>query len=506
MKKVGYTWLREKLGIWGYGLTHESYIGATNKTEIGSTDAIIQTFKSKYDVPGENPLGHLEFALKYDDLNLAFIKAVFDAVGHQAVQEYVSANPNGKYSRIIGYLYEFTTGESLEANVTTSNYQDLLDPLRYITGDVAKIPRWKIRDNLLGNTNFCPIIRRTTELVGSLDWEIEAALENLQEEYSPEIFKRAAYYLFKKESKSSSEIERENPSQDRLDRFISLLESAGQSSLEESLSEHELIRLQNTIVDPRYADKEFRNYQNYIGQTLRDYSQKIHYVCPPPEMVRPLMQGLAGLSRKNQATGAVIKAAIVSFGFVFIHPFEDGNGRIHRFLIHDILVRDGIVPNGTILPVSAQILANMDKYDKCLEAFSGVIARKVKYELNEKGELRVKNPLETEALYKFPDLTAQTVFLARAIQETIGKDLPEELLFLQCYDELKGEIQRIVDMPDKKVDKMILFLHQNKGKLALRKRKFFEELDDSEVSGMELAYQNTFTRARENSLNRRNVS
>ena len=61
---------------------------------------------------------------------------------------------------------------------------------------------------------------------------------------------------------------------------------------------------------------------------------------------------------------------MVSFGYVYIHPFEDGNGRIHRFLIHDILVRDGIVPNGTILPVSAQILANMGEYDTVLELLS----------------------------------------------------------------------------------------------------------------------------------------
>ena len=320
------------------------------------------------------------------------------------------------------------------------------------------------------------------------------AIENLKHEYSQEIFNRASYYLYKKESKSSSEIEKEEPSQDRMERFITLLEEAGQKPFEESLSEEELVRLQNAIVDPRYADGGFRDFQNYVGQTMRDYTQKIHYVCPPPQFVKSLMQGIVDLNKKNTSTETIIKSAMVSFGYVYIHPFEDGNGRIHRFLIHDILVRDGIVPKSTILPVSAQILAHMDEYDTTLELLSKLIERKVKYDINDSGEMTVNNASEIEALYRFPDLTNHTVFLARAIQSTVNKDIPEELLFLQCYDELKGDIQSIVDMPDNKVDRMILFLHQNKGKLASRKRKHYKELSDNEIEQMEQAYSLVFER------------
>jgi replication fork clamp-binding protein CrfC len=80
------------------------------------------------------------------------------------------------------------------------------------------------------------------------------------------------------------------------------------------------------------------------------------------------------------------------------------------------------------------------------------------------------------------------VFLARAIQSTVNKDVPEELLFLKCYDELKRDIQSIVDMPDNKVDRMIMFLHQNKGKLSGHKRKLYKELIDLEIEQMEQAY------------------
>ena len=52
----------------------------------------------------------------------------------------------------------------------------------------------------------------------------------------------------------------------------------------------------------------------------------------------------------------VVAAAVSSFAFVFIHPFEDGNGRIHRFLIHHVLSRRGYSPPGVIFPVSAAIL------------------------------------------------------------------------------------------------------------------------------------------------------
>ena len=188
MKKIGFAWLKEKLNIQGFRLTHESYIGSTNKTELSSTNTIIQTFKSKYDVKSDTPLSHLEFALKYDDLDLAFIKEVFSALGHQTILDYIKTNPNRKYHRIIGYLYEFTGGPPLDVEVTTTNYEDILNSTHYVTGDIVKNAKWKINDNLLGTKKYCPIIRRTAELSELLDWDIEKAIEHLKHEYSPEIF------------------------------------------------------------------------------------------------------------------------------------------------------------------------------------------------------------------------------------------------------------------------------------------------------------------------------
>ena len=50
-----------------------------------------------------------------------------------------------------------------------------------------------------------------------------------------------------------------------------------------------------------------------------------------------------------------MRSAMLAFGFVTIHPLADGNGRVHRFLINDVLRRDGVVQEPVIVPVSALI-------------------------------------------------------------------------------------------------------------------------------------------------------
>jgi Fic family protein len=58
--------------------------------------------------------------------------------------------------------------------------------------------------------------------------------------------------------------------------------------------------------------------------------------------LKKLIAGLIAADQKlEKDTGfdAVLAAAMVAFGFVFMHPFVDGNGRIHRYLTHHVLLR-----------------------------------------------------------------------------------------------------------------------------------------------------------------------
>ena len=89
------------------------------------------------------------------------------------------------------------------------------------------------------------------------------------------------------------------------------------------------------------------------------------------------------------AVPAVAHAAAIAYGLVFLHPFEDGNGRIHRFLIHNLLARHGFTPEGLMFPISAAMLKHRADYEASLEAFSRPLMSLVDYSLDDEGRMTV---------------------------------------------------------------------------------------------------------------------
>jgi len=206
------------------------------------------------------------------------------------------------------------------------------------------------------------------------------------------------------------------------------------------------------------------------------------------------MDGLQQVAVKTEGMHAAVRAAIIAFSFVFLHPFEDGNGRLHRFLIHDVLVHDGMVPQGIVIPVSAHMLNNMQAYDGVLETYSKPLMKRIKYEMSENGEVIVTSPDDVAGYFRYPDLTAHCIYLVETIVATLQEDMPEELTFIQRYDEAKQALQNIVDMPDKEINKMLIFLHQNKETFPKQRREQFLRLTDTEISTMQEAYRKIFER------------
>jgi len=493
-KSIGSTWLKQNYKLSNIKLSHESFLGTRSKVEVSQDGTVREIFqKINYALKVNNPISHFEFALKYDDVQMNFFQAVLKSIPVKEIVEFIKSQPNFKYSRKIGFWFEFLTKERLPIeDRPTMNYVDLIDTKRYFTGTIVKNSRWRINNNLLGEVGFCPTIKRTEAISKVLALDFSETLNKISKNYSPETLKRANNYLYKKETRSSYQIEKEEPSPERIERFVSLLSNAGKKDVRELLSKESLVVLQNQIVDTRFAATSFRDYQNYIGQTTLNYDEIIHYVCPPPEFLSDLMKNLSNSAIKMEGVYPIVRATAIAFGFVFIHPFEDGNGRIHRFLIHDFLSRDNFLPSGMIIPVSAHMVNNMKEYDDALEAYSKPLMYIIKYTKNEEQELLVLNASEVEGYYRFPDLTSQTEYLCKVIETAVSHDLPNELNFLQNYDEAKELMKQRVDMPDKLIDLFIRFTHQNNGIFPNRRRTTFQMLKDNEIEALQSIFQDIF--------------
>jgi len=437
--------------------------------------------------PGDKIGDHLEFALKYDGINIGILYALFNVAPTDEIAIWISSKPISKYTRKIWFLYEFLTEHKLPLpDLNKGNYIKLLEPDRYYTSEHGRhVPRQRIIDNLLGSKDFCPIIRRTEKLASIENIPLKKKCEAIMTSYPPDLLRRALNYLYNKETKSSFEIEQIKPNASRTEKFIALLERAEHKDFCEKTL---LIEVQNHIVDNRFRNTNYRTTQNYIGQTISYQKQIVHYVCPKPDDIPKLMDGLitAHQIMKESSVPAIIHAAAISYGFVFMHPFEDGNGRIHRFLIHNILSLRGAIPKGIMFPVSAAMLKNPALYDYSLEAFSKPLMRLIEYDLDELGKMIV--PYETEHLYKYIDMTAQAEALYDFIKLTVEHELVEELDFLANYDKTKQTLQKIIDMPDRLIDLFIQLCLQNNCHLSAKKREeYFGFLTDNELTSMENA-------------------
>jgi Fic family protein len=491
---AGYAFLISRYGLSVFPNWHISSVSPTGTLRRAIHDGQEESVYPQSYWPGDRTGDHLEFALKYDGVNLGILSALFDKVPEGEIAAWVSSKPTGKYARRVWFLYEFLTGRKLPLpDLRKGNYIELLESDRYYTtAPGRRVQRQRIMDNLLGGRAFCPIIRRTEKLTAMEDIDLRKRCEEVVTSYPPELLKRALGYLYNKETKSSFEIEHIKPSASRTQKFIGLLEMAeAKDFCEKPL----LIDMQNRIVDPRFRDTDYRASQNYIGQTISYQRQLVHYVCPKPADLPELMEGLltAHQVMKEGAVLPVVHAAAISYGFVFMHPFEDGNGRIHRFLIHNILFLRGAIPKGLMFPVSAAMLKNPELYDKSLEAFSKPLMRLVEYDLDDLGRMTVSE--QTGRLYQYIDMTAQAEALYDFVKLSLEQELVEELNFLVNYDRTKKAIQEIVDMPDRLIDLFIQLCLQNNGRLSAKKRaSHFDFLTDEELADMENAVREGYVR------------
>lgn len=442
--------------------------------------------------PEDTLKGHLTFALKHEGVDLAVLKALFEQIDSNELVRLVKSEPTGSYSRRIWFLYEWLTEEKLEIeDAKQGGFVPLLDEKQQYAANSSNSKRHRIRNNLPGTREFCPLIRRTAKLDQFMSMNLsQKAIDNIGKTHA-DLLSRAAAFLLLKDSKASYTIEGEAPLHSRIERWGRIIGQAGHREL----TVEELEYLQTIVIaDSRFIMRGVRLDGGFVGDHDRVTGMPLPvHVSARPEDLDSLLSGLITTNKHlmNNGFDAVLTAALIAFGFVFIHPFEDGNGRIHRYLFHHVLAEKGFIAQGLVFPVSAVILDRIDAYRKTLEHYSKPRLELIQWRSTDKGNVEVLN--DTIDFYRYFDATKQAEFFFECVEVTINQILPAEVDYLTKYDALNFFIKNYIDMPDKLVGLLIRFLNQNGGQLSNRARKKeFVALTDKEVRAIEAKYDEIF--------------
>ena len=434
--------------------------------------------------PGDTFADHLTFALRHEDMDLPILKRVFEAVSQAEVEAMVRAAPTGIPARRAWYLYEILTGRALDVDDAPGAAAiDLLDPEAYFTGKPRLSKRHRVRDNLLGTGRFCPVIRRTKPLTEFLALDLAAKARETVGRTGAHLVARAASFMLLADSRASFEIEGERPPRNRLERWGRAVLEAGKNRL----TLDEIVRLHRVLIeDTRFVSAGLRPDGVFLGERGRYGDPLPEFIGARPDNLEDLMGGLVEANDRMRDDGVdpVLKAAATAFGFVYVHPFQDGNGRVHRCLIHHVLAERKFTPPGMVFPVSSVMLDRIDDYRAALQAHSRPLMPFIEWRPTPERNVEVLN--ETADLYRYFDCTAEAEFLYACVRRTVEQDLPREIDYLSRHDEARRRIMDAVEMPDRVADDLVLFIRQNDGSLSKKRREGeFNNLRDEEVASIE---------------------
>ena len=435
--------------------------------------------------------GHLTFALKHEGLDLAILKRLFLGIAPKDIEDIVRVRPTGIHARRAWFLYEWLTERTLDLPaLNRATYTDVVDPTKQWAVEGANVARQRVRNNLPGTPEFCPLIFRTPVLERFVGMNLAERARDIMNSVPAGVLARTAAFLLLEDSKASYVIEGENPPQDRIQRWGRAIGKAGLNPLDLD----ELLRLQRIVIgDRRFVHMGLRHEGGFVGR--HDHVSRMplpEHISARPGDLASLIAGMIAFDRTAaRQLDPVIAATVLAFGFVYIHPFEDGNGRIHRYLIHHVLAQHGFHPPGGVFPVSAAILSAIENYRRVLANYSQRLLPAIEWKPTDRGNVEVLN--DTGDFYRFFDATPHAEFLFDRIRRTVEEDLPGEADYLRRHDEAVHGIMNTVEMPDRMAEYFVMFVRQNGGTLSRnRRRREFAPLTDREVESLEAIVRDAF--------------
>ena len=293
--------------------------------------------------------------------------------------------------------------------------------LHTLADQVQKGQRWRVNDNLPGTRDFCPLVVKTDVIA----------------------------------------------------------RRTGQGEL--PLADHALALLQQEILGSvtTLTRLGIRQSPVFVGETVR-YHEVVHYVAPPASDLARMLAGVPVFLARTRGQSPVLRSTVAAFALVYIHPLADGNGRVHRFLINDILRRDGAIPDPVILPVSAVISADTGErraYEQILDRVSKPLMLRLRdqvsfasmqthYPDGVASNLVFTEDDQARPLWRYPDLGAHVVYMSNVMRRTITEQMREESRYLRNHVQARQAIKEIIEMPDHQADRLLRSIEQNQGKLS----------------------------------------
>ena len=476
MPVVGYAYLRDALNLKAFAPKRAAMIKpVTRITLIGDCLAVPQSVAP---IQG-SMLEHILFALKHEGVNLCILAQALETVTAEQLLDELAKSPNGVFIRKACFLWESFTGQQLEYSVPVrGGVVALFDPKLYVTGPAVRNSRWRVDFNGLGSLRYCATVERTPELETLLSLDILGRAKAFMATLPPEMMDRAINWAYLHETRDSFAIEKEEPSEEKSRRFVQLLRQAHEGR---ELSEDYLVELQNsTVSNPFDKAVLFRHEQNHLHNGLRG-AAGVSYVPPAPNLCRELMGELMTFSNQSsKQVDPLVAAAVTAFGFVFLHPFMDGNGRLSRFLIHQTLCHSGALENGLLLPVSVAMKHEESNYLAALKDFSHsardfwnvtwLDADQMAFEF-------IGHP----SIYRYWDATRCVEFTLHMARRALEVELREETEFLDRYDRVIKAVNQRFDVRGSDLSKLVMMCLDNDGKVSKNRRKQFQYSVSEEV-------------------------
>ena len=465
-----------------------------------ATVAEIRSVTRKEQVPGHimvparaapdnrDVISHILFALKHEGINLQILSQALPMVGEPEIRAHFDESPNSRYLRIACYLWEHFTGSTINRAQQRLGqaYIRLFDPDQYHTGPEYRDQRWRVILNGIGSLDYCPVVRRTEKLQSLLQRNLLGKASKFTEQLPRDILNRTLSWAYLSETYDSFAIEKDTADHNRSRRFAQILQEAHEGI---ELDEEFLCELQRTVIsNPFQKATSYRNEQNWLGPVQRGVLG-VSYVPPDPALARELMEQICNIANDPPAEiDPIVLASVISFGFVFVHPFMDGNGRLSRFLFHQILCKTGALENGLILPVSTVLHQNEVDYVETLKKYSSSIPQF--WEIVEVGDDVLEFTFHGHsAIYRYWDATPACEFLAECAEAAIERHLMDETVYLDRYDRIYRMIDNEFDVPAKDLSLLVRLCLEQKGRISNKRRKQYRYRVPEEVfNALEKAY------------------